>query len=285
MVQGGQLRVIEGGREPGATGPGTGQEPDEEKAAAAPLALPVIPPRSLAALWLIPAAFFSLILHGGLLVLALRAPQLISEREDSIVQMFVVETPPEVEEIKEVEPEPEEPEPEPEPEPEVVDYQDAVVAEAPPPDAKPAEEQPAAPVFGVSMSSTVSGGSSWGLQVGNTVAINPEDSATVDDPSDLDTPVVAYQFIEREPVVIKRHEPPYPDGPKQAGIEGDVLLYLTIDADGNVTSAKVVRGPHPELNEAARKAMFKHRFRPAMKGGKPVIVERFPYQFTWIIEE
>lgn len=284
MVQGGQLRVLDGGREPGATGPGAGQDPDEKKkAAAVPPVLPVIPPPSIAALWLIPAALVSLLLHGGLLVIALKAPQLIAEREDSIVQMFVVETPPEVEEIKEVEPEPEEPEPE-TPEPEVVDYQDAVVAEAPPADAQPVEEQPTAPVFGVSMSSTVSGGSSWGLQVGNTVAIKPEDSAPATDAT-LDTPVVAYQFIEREPVVVKRFEPPYPDGPKQAGIEGDVLLYLTIDAEGNVTSAKVVRGPHPELNEAARKAMFKHRFRPAMKGGRSVIVERFPYQFTWIIEE
>ncbi len=283
MVQGGQLRVIEGGQEPGDPGPGGDQAPQEERAAAP--VLPIIPPPSYAALWLIPAALFSLLLHGALLWLALRAPELIREREDTIVQMLVIETPPEVEEVKEVLPEEELPEESTTPEPEVVDYQDAVVADAPPPDAQPSEEQPAAPVFGVSMSSTVSGGSSWGLQVGNTVAIKPEDSAQVDDPSDLEAPVVAYQFIEREPVVIKRFEPPYPDGPKQAGIEGDVLLYLTIDHDGNVTEAKVVRGPHPELNEAARKAMFKHRFKPAMKGGKPVTVERFPYQFTWIIEE
>jgi TonB family protein len=204
--------------------------------------------------------------------------------------MLVYETAPEIEEQKDPEPEAEtEPEPEPEtkpePEPEVVDYQDAVVTEvAPPADAQPSGEPSSAPVFGVSMSSTVSNGSSWGLQVGNTVAIKPEDSAVVEDPAEL-TPVVAYQFIEREPVVIKRFEPAYPEGPKAAGIEGDVLLYLTIDEEGAVTEAKVVRGPHPELNEAARKAMFKHRFRPATKGGRNVVVERFPYQFTWIIEE
>lgn len=269
MVQGSPLRVLEGGREGSP----------EAAAVPRPPPIPVIPPRRSILPWLLLGAFLSVAVHGGLLLLALAAPRLLKGQEETVVQMVVFETLPEVEELPEVEPEPE-----PDPEPEVVDYQDAVVADAPPADAKPEEAKPAPPVFGVSMSSTVSDGSSWGLQVGNTVAIKPEDSADVDADA-LDTPVVAYQFIEREPVVVKRHEPAYPEGPKAAGIEGDVLLYLTIDEEGNVTEAKVVRGPHAELNEAARRAMFKHRFRPAMKGGRPVIVERFPYQFTWIIEE
>ena len=267
--------MVDGGR---SDAPGPGAPPR-------PPPLPVIPPKRAIWPWLLLGAFLSVTVHGGFLILALLAPKLIKDREDTIVQMFVIETAPEVEEVKEVETEPETPaEPETPTEPVVVDFQEAVVAEAPPADAKPAEEQTAAPVFGVSMSSTVSGGSSWGLQVGNTVAIKPEDSAPVENPEDL-APVVAYQFIEREPVVIKRFEPAYPEGPKAAGIEGDVLLYLTIDEEGKVTAAAVVRGPHPELNEAARKAMFKHKFRPASKGGRNVVVERFPYQFTWIIEE
>ena len=278
------LRVVEGGRAgpgqgaapapPGGTGGSGSADATRERRQY----LPVIPPRSHANLLLIPGVALSLLVHGVLVTIAIHAPKILKDRENSIVQMFVIETPPEPE--PETEPEPE---PEPDPEPEVIDYQDAVVMEeAPPEDAQPADE-PAPQVFGVSMSSTVSGGGSWSVQVGNTVAIAPEDSAQVD-PSQL-TPVVAYQFIEREPVVIKRHEPAYPEAPKAAGIEGDVLLYLTIDEEGNVVEARVVRGPHPELNEAARRAMFRHKFRPATKGGRTVVVEKFPYQFTWIIEE
>ena len=119
--------------------------------------------------------------------------------------------------------------------------------------------------------------------MGNTVGIKPEDSA---DPSELEeAPTVSYQQIEREPTVIKRFEPPYPEGPKEDGVEGNVLLYLTIDHNGDVIEARVINGPHPELNEAARQAMFKHKFRPAMRGGQPVTVTNFPYHFTWIIEE
>ena len=274
MSQRAELRVVEGGRP---------DSPPEDDRTVKPAPIPIIPPPSYTWLvLLVVGVIVSLVVHGGFIVIAIMAPRILQEREDVIVQMLVVEQPPAAEEP---EPEPEEPapeEPEPEPEPEVVDFQDAIVAE------EPSEAQPEAtapPVFGVDMSSTVNAGSSWSINVGNTITIDPEDSA---DPSELEedgVPVVSYEHIEREPVPIKRFEPPYPEGPKAAGIEGDVLLYLTIDENGDVTDVQVVSGPHAELNEAARQAMYQHRFKPGIKGGRPVVITRFPYYFTWIIEE
>jgi len=264
-----ELRVVQGGR---------ASEPPPEKVPR-PAPIPVIAPPRRTGLWLAAGILVSLAVHAVFVYIAVKAPQILRQREDTIVKMLVVEQ-------AEPEPEPEaEPEPEPEPEPEEIDFQDAVVSVEPPPaDAQPAKTEPQAPVFGASMSSTVSGGGSWSVTVGNSVGLDPEHSAP---PEELDpaAPVVTYERIDREPVVIRRHEPPYPEEAKLAGIEGDVLLYLTIDASGDVTAVQVVSGPHPDLDEAARAAMFKHKFKPALKDGRPVTVKRYPYYFTWIIEE
>lgn len=274
MIQRGQLEVVQGGKAAVREVPPPDDRPPRKP-------IPVIPPPSYGWLWLTLGIVASLLVHGVIVYIAIKAPKLLREREDTIVRMFVVEQAPPEPEV-EVEPEPEE---EPDPEPEEVDYQDAVVAEAPPPDAEPEAKEPAPPVFGVSMSSTVQNGSGWGMTVGNTVGIDPEDSADPEELAEDGPPTVKYEAIDREPVVTRRHQPPYPAASKEAGIEGDVVLYLTIDANGDVVDAAVVSGPNKELNDAARAAMFKHKFRPATQGGKPVVVTRYPYIFTWIIEE
>ena len=272
MTQPGQLRVVQGGQAAARALPLDEKPPRRDP-------IPVIPPPSYAWLLLVFGICASIVFHGVAIFIAIKAPKLLAQREDTIVRMFVVEQAPEPE--VEAEPEPEEVEDE----PEEVDFQDAVVAEAPPPDAQPEEREPPKPVFGVSMKSTVEGGASWGMTVGNTVGIDPEDSADPEELVDDGAPTVKYEYIDREPVVTRRHQPEYPAASKAAGIEGDVVLYLTIDHNGDVVDVAVVTGPNKELNDAARAAMFRHKFRPATQGGKPVVVTRYPYIFTWIIEE
>ena len=274
MTHRAQLRVVQGGQTAEPSVP-PGEEPPRRDS------IPVIPPPSYGWLILTLGVCASLVVHGIIVYIAIKAPKLLRQREDTIVRMFVVEQAPEPEVETEVEPE----EPETQPEPEEVDYQDAVVAEAPPPDAQPDDREPPPPVFGVSMKSTVEGGSSWGLSVGNTVGIDPEDSADPEELVEDGAPTVKYEYIDREPVVTRRHQPEYPAASKTAGIEGDVVLYLTIDQNGDVVDVVVVSGPNKELDDAARAAMFKHKFRPATQGGQPVVVTRYPYIFTWIIEE
>ena len=49
--------------------------------------------------------------------------------------------------------------------------------------------------------------------------------------------------------------PIYPDLAKAAGFEGNVILRVTVNADGSVGSVQVVRSPHRSLNAAAIEAV------------------------------
>jgi TonB family protein len=72
------------------------------------------------------------------------------------------------------------------------------------------------------------------------------------------------------PVLIERSEPVYPESARQAGIGGIVGLELTVDADGAVSEAKVVRSAGFGLDEAALAAARRFKFRPATRDGKAI---------------
>lgn len=65
--------------------------------------------------------------------------------------------------------------------------------------------------------------------------------------------------------------PNYPKRARKAGVQGDVVLTLNIDANGSVTAASVVSG-NPELVEAAVKAVRKWKYVPYDLNGAPVAV-------------
>jgi len=62
----------------------------------------------------------------------------------------------------------------------------------------------------------------------------------------------------------------YTDEARAAGIEGRLVLKVTVDADGNVTDVKVVNGVDAALDAAAIQTVKTWRFKPAMACGKPV---------------
>lgn len=66
-------------------------------------------------------------------------------------------------------------------------------------------------------------------------------------------------------------KPPYPAIAKAAHASGTVVVQVTVDEDGNVTSAKAVSG-HPLLQAAATQAARQARFSPTVLAGKPVKV-------------
>jgi protein TonB len=159
--------------------------------------------------------------------------------------------------------------------------------EAPPPPNEPPPEQPAKPpplVVGMTMSSTTSAGS-FAAPVGNT-SYGRVDS-TAKDPKEVKaysapkyTPI--YQ-VDREPTVASEVKIPYPEEARRAGIEGTVTLSITIDPDGRVVAAKIVSGPGYGLNEAARDAIKRFRFKPAFKGGEAVSTE-MKYSYTFLLD-
>ena len=62
----------------------------------------------------------------------------------------------------------------------------------------------------------------------------------------------------------------YTEEARAAGVEGRLLLEVTVDADGNVTAVKVLAGVDPGLDAAAIATVKTWRFQPAMACGKPV---------------
>lgn len=78
-----------------------------------------------------------------------------------------------------------------------------------------------------------------------------------------------------EPAVwIEGPDPVYPRASVSRGEEGVVLCRLQVDVEGRVTSVEVVESSGaPRLDRAAREALARWRFRPALEGGRAVPAE------------
>ena len=75
----------------------------------------------------------------------------------------------------------------------------------------------------------------------------------------------------RPPKVLNWTDPPYPEQARQQGVEGTVVLQLTVRADGSPSDVRVSRSSgHAALDEAAIAHVRRARFSPALKDGKAV---------------
>lgn len=70
---------------------------------------------------------------------------------------------------------------------------------------------------------------------------------------------------------VSRPQPPYPPAARAARAQGAVVVQVTVDETGGVTSAKAVSG-HPLLRAAAEAAAKQAKFSPTVLSGKPVKV-------------
>jgi TonB family protein len=83
------------------------------------------------------------------------------------------------------------------------------------------------------------------------------------------------------PVAMVKVDPAYPAELMRGRVEGVVLLYAVIRADGSVDQVRVLRGVDERLDSSARAALLKWRFRPAIKHGDAVDLEtvvQIPFQ-------
>jgi TonB family protein len=71
---------------------------------------------------------------------------------------------------------------------------------------------------------------------------------------------------------IRKVQPPYPALAKAAGAEGAVQVAITVNENGEVTSAEAVSG-HPLLKEASLEAAKQWAFKQTELAGKPVKVQ------------
>lgn len=198
--------------------------------------------------------------------------------------------PPKVEE-KPPEPPPPPPPPKerPKPQPKVkVEAPPPPVDAPPPPNDPPAQPNPGPPpplIVGISLSSTSEAGG-ISVPVGNTTYGKAD---KVVPPSEV-KPYAAPKYVppggaDSEPALAEGGEVkiPYPEEAKAAGIEGIVRLRVKIDETGKVEEVSIINGPGYGLNEAARDAMRRFKFKPALKNGQPVGTT-ITYNYTFYLD-
>lgn len=75
----------------------------------------------------------------------------------------------------------------------------------------------------------------------------------------------------REPRKVVHVNPVYPEGAREAGVSGVVILEATIDPDGVPVNIKILRSI-PDLDQAAINAVREWRYQPTLLNGVPVPV-------------
>ena len=75
------------------------------------------------------------------------------------------------------------------------------------------------------------------------------------------------------PSPIKKSDPRYPTELINEHVEGEVVLYAVIRADGSVDSVELVRGLDEQLDNNAMEALTQWRFKPATRQGTPIDLE------------
>jgi protein TonB len=226
-------------------------------------------------------------LHAGLLTWASLQKVVVHEVNKPVEMQIVQIEPP-----KPPEPPPEPPKPVEEPKPKikpppikVAEVKPPPVAEPPPPIEEAKEPPKPVPlVVGISMSSTTSAGG-FAAAVGNTAYGKTADKAVA--PSEVHAynapKYVPPGSADSDPETADEIRIPYPDEARKAGIEGTVRLRIVVDNEGRVVDAKVLNGPGYGLDQAAREAIKKFRFKPAMKNGEAVSTT-LTYSYTFLLD-
>jgi protein TonB len=191
------------------------------------------------------------------------------------------------------------PPPEPPPEKPAPPPPQVKIARVPPPPKAPPPEPVKGPpprVVGLSLESTSEGGEGPAFAVGNTRAgttaekaeapkdvppAPPAETAPSPSPNQVASRIPTTGITYTMPKRRSPSKPPYPETLKAQGIEADVPVMVHIDADGKVTSVKVVKpSPYPEFNESARRAAAAEEFEPATRDGVPIpYTLSFTYRF------
>jgi TonB family protein len=243
-------------------------------------------------------------LHGALAALLLVLPSW-RKPEPTLppIEMIDRRPPPPEEKPK---PEPEEnPEPKPaaEPAPKVAMTRKVPVRSRPPQEAEPTKEPPSKEpvpedtgpkVFGDRLEGGVTAPTGTGVPIpqGDSMRVSPkvvkkgkapEKKSTgfkTDYASGEEAPVAV---ITAYPKVLKQVSVDYPERMKELGVEGKVVLEITVASSGKVAVARLVKSLHAELDKLALAAARQLLFSPALVGKTPVQV-KIPYTFTFVLD-
>jgi protein TonB len=95
-----------------------------------------------------------------------------------------------------------------------------------------------------------------------------------------DGPPPDFVPYEKDPTVVKRVEPKYPDIALRAGLEGNVFVKVWVDKEGKVRKVVLLKSDAPIFEEAAIAAAQQWVFTPAVMQKAPVSVwVSIPFKF------
>jgi protein TonB len=122
---------------------------------------------------------------------------------------------------------------------------------------------PNSPLAGVSMGN----GSGTGIGSGNGTGLGPGSGGNYGGgPKRIGGGVSA-------PVLLYSPDPEFSEEARKAKFMGIVTVNLWVDEKGNPQHVRILRGVGMGLDEKALEAVKLYKFKPAMEGGKPVLVE------------
>ncbi len=115
---------------------------------------------------------------------------------------------------------------------------------------------------------------SEGTGSGGGVAIQPDLKIEDNEPPPDFVP------YEKEPTVVKKVEPKYPEIALRAGLEGNVFLKVWVTKEGKVKEAVIIKSDAEIFNQAAKEAAIQWVFTPAVMQKGPVAVwVSIPFRF------
>lgn len=138
-------------------------------------------------------------------------------------------------------------------------------------------------VFGGKRKSILNKKGSVKAKVGNTLT-KKEDEKILRKNEDDGLPGPAEEYlITSMPRVLEEIRPQYPKWAKEQKIVGLVVFDIVIDTKGYVRKITLLKGIHPKLDELAKKALMKFKFRPAYIE-KKAVVARIKYAIRYTLE-
>lgn len=95
-----------------------------------------------------------------------------------------------------------------------------------------------------------------------------------------DGPPADFVAVEKEPQIVKKVEPKYPELAMRAGLEGKVWVKIWVDKEGKVKQVVVMKSDAEIFNEPAVEAARQFVFTPAYMNNGPVSVwVSVPFKF------
>jgi periplasmic protein TonB len=96
----------------------------------------------------------------------------------------------------------------------------------------------------------------------------------------IEGPPADFVPVEKEPIVVKKVEPKYPEPAMRAGLEGKVWVKIWVDKEGKAKQVVILKSDAEIFNEPAVEAAKQFVFTPAYMNNGPVSVwVSVPFKF------